>query len=275
MLNLLKDRYGNFCPWRIAGTLVVGSILFGMTNPLVKINPGQRGVITRLGKVQPGVLNEGLHWRVPFIDDVTRINVRLQLSNVKGNGSSNDLQDVDIEVAVNWKITSDQVPEVFQELETEANVYERVLEPAVTEAFKAQAAQKTAEEIITARNDLKVNITNAITNEMKKNGITVTAVNIVDINFTEEFDKSIEAKQIAAQEAARAEFEKEARIARAEGEAQAAELEARALEAQGGNKVLQKEAIAKWNGNLPQTLILGGDGQGTLPQMILNSAANQ
>ena len=270
-MKLFKDSHGDWSLTKIGVGAGVGIVGFILLNSILMIQPGDRGVITRLGVVQPGVLEEGLHFKIPFADSVTRINVRLNKDTVKGNGSSKDLQDVEIEVAVNWKVTSDKVPFVFQEFKTEDRVYERVLEPTVFEAVKAATARKNAENIIVNRPELKADITQAITEKLASYGVTVTDVSIVDINFTPEFDKAIEEKQIAEQNAARAEFEKAERIAIAEGKAEAARLEAEALQAAGGALVLQKEAIDKWNGQLPNTLILG-DGKGTLPEMILNSA---
>ena len=255
---------------------LVGAITL---RPFTIINPGERGVITRLGKVQGQPLGEGLHFKLPLIDRVTRINVRINKDQVPGNGSSRDLQDVDIDVAINWKVTPDKVNFVFQELRDESNALERVLIPAVNEVVKASTAQKTAEEIITKRAELKASIDSGLRTRLANYGLTLTDVSITNIEFSEQFTNAIEAKQVAEQKAKQAVFiAKEAeqkaiaKVNEAKGDAEAQRLQAETLKAQGGDLFLKKEAIAAWKAGgaqMPQVLVTGGNTD-SLPEFILD-----
>jgi hypothetical protein len=94
------------------------------------------------------------------------------------------------------------------------------------------------------------------------------------VSFSPEFAKAIEAKQIAEQEAKRAEFEalkaeKQARaeINRAKGQAEAQRLQRETLTP----TLLQKQAIEKWDGKFP--LVMGGSG--ALPFINIDSQSFQ
>ena len=278
MVNLFKDQYGDISLARIGIAGVVGILGFLILKPFVIVQPGNRVVVTRLGKVQPTTLGEGLHGKVPLIDNLTYFDTRIQKDLVEGSGFSKDVQEVNITVSVNYQLTPDKVGVVFQELKTLDNVKSRILTPAVNEEVKAALAKLDAETIIGKRKELKADIVTGVTERLEQRGLTVIAggVNIDNIDFTDQFEASIEEKQIAEQEAKkavyiaqRAEQEAQADINRAKGKAEAAKLEAEALKAQGGTLVLQKEALGKWNGVLPQTLITG-DNDGSIPALILN-----
>ncbi len=257
----------------------IGIVTFIFLKPFIIINPGERGVVTRLGKVQGQPLGEGLHFRVPIIDRITRINVRINKDQVPGNGSSKDLQDVDIDVAINWKVTPDKVGFVFQELRDEENALERVLIPAVNEVVKAATAQKTAEEIITKRAELKSDIDAGLRERLAVYGLTLTDVSITNIEFSEQFTQAIEAKQVAEQKAKQAVFiakeaeqQARAKINIARGDAEAQRLQAETLKAQGGELFLKKEAIEAWKSGgaqMPQVLVTGGDND-SLPEFVLD-----
>ena len=258
---------------------VIGIASFIFLRPFIIINPGERGVVTRLGKVQGQPLGEGLHFRVPIIDRITRINVRINKDQVPGNGSSKDLQDVDIDVAINWKVTPDKVGFVFQELRDEENALERVLIPAVNEVVKAATAQKTAEEIITKRAELKSDIDAGLRERLAVYGLTLTDVSITNIEFSEQFTQAIEAKQVAEQKAKQAVFiakeaeqQARAKINIAKGDAEAQRLQAETLKAQGGELFLKKEAIEAWKSGgaqMPQVLVTGGDSD-SIPEFVLD-----
>lgn len=257
----------------------LGLIAVIALRPFTIINPGERGVVTRLGKVQGQPLGEGMHFVLPLFDRVTRINVRINKDQVPGNASSKDLQDVDIDVAINWKVTADKVNYVFQELRDESNALERVLIPAVNEVVKAATAQKTAEEIITQRAELKANIDAGLRERLANYGLTLTDVSITNIEFSEQFTNAIEAKQVAEQKAKQAiyiakEAEQRAiaKVNEAKGDAEAQRLQAETLKAQGGDLFLKKEAIEAWKtggAQMPQVLVTGGNSD-SLPEFILD-----
>src|SRR3990167_5934531 len=89
-------------------TLIILTVLITIV-PFVIINAGERGVVMNWGQVQPNILNEGLHWRIPFAQSIKTLSVRVQKSDVKTEGASKDLQIVTMELVVNWHINSEKV----------------------------------------------------------------------------------------------------------------------------------------------------------------------
>ena len=253
----------------IAGGLLMLFLAF-FFRPFVIINAGQRGVVMKFGKVQERVLDEGIHPVLPVITTVQHLSVRVQKNDINADASSKDLQNVTMEVAVNWHIQPKRAHEVFQRVGNEEQIISRIITPAVSEVVKAATAKKNAEEIITKRTELKEEIDSKLDNRLVGYGIIVDDVSLVNVSFSPEFAKAIEAKQIAEQEAKRAEFEavraeKEANaeINRAKGKAEAQRL----LQVSLTSAILQQQAIDKWDGSFPT--VMGGEG--TLPFININA----
>ena len=234
--------------------IVLGLVLFLTLNPFVQVGPGERGVVMNWGQVQPQILGEGLHTRVPFMQSVQIVSTKVQKSDVKTGAASKDLQEVGLELVVNWKINTSKVNKVYQTIGDEKAVLDNIINPAVSEMAKAATAKKTAEEIITKRQELKQDIDKLLVDRLGQYGVILSDVSIINIDFSDEFNKAIEAKQVAEQEAKQAIFKAEqakndavARVNTAEGQAKAQALQVQALTPE----LLQKMAIDKWNGVLP------------------------
>lgn len=244
----------NIRPFVFGFIAIVGLILFFTLWPFVQVNAGERGVVMNFGRVQEQVLDEGLHWRTPFVQSVKKISVRTQKSDVKASGASKDLQDVTMEIVVTWSIDASKVNHVYQTIGDEDSVFQKIVSPAVSEVVKASTAQKTAEEIITKRVELKTDIDKLMQERLLKNGIILADVSLVDVKFSEQFNAAIEAKQVADQDAQKAKFiadkaiqEANALVNQAKGQAEAQRLQQQTLTPE----LLQKMAIERWNGILP------------------------
>ena len=238
--------------------LLFSALIF---RPFAIVNAGERGVMMRFGKVQDTVLDEGLHPIVPVMTTVRSLSVRVQKNDVNAEASSKDLQDVKMDIAVNWHIDPQRVNRVFQQIGDREDILIRIITPSVSEVVKAATAKKNAEEIITRRTELKQEIDAELKQRITSYGIIIDDISLVNVSFSPEFAKAIEAKQIAEQEAKRAEFEalkaeKEANaeINRAKGQAEAQRLQQQTL----NPAFLQKLAIEKWDGQFPT--VMGGDG---------------
>lgn len=238
--------------------------------PFAIVNAGQRGVVMRFGKVQDRVLDEGLHPIIPAITTVKNLSVRVQKNDINAEASSKDLQNVTMDVAINWHIEPDRAHKVFQRVGDEEQIISRIITPAVSEVVKAVTAKKNAEEIITKRTELKDEIDSKLDDRLVSYGIIVDDISLVNVSFSPEFVKAIEAKQIAEQEAKRAEFETlraekeaQAEVNRAKGKAEAQRL----LQISLTSTILQQQAIDKWDGSFPT--VMGG--QGTLPFININA----
>lgn len=227
----------------------------------VIINAGERGVVMQFGQVQEQILGEGLHIVVPIINTVETLSVRVQKQEIAAEASSKDLQNVFTDVALNWHILPEEVNTIFQRIGDKNAIIDRIINPAIEEVLKAVMAQYTAEEIITKRGEVKAGVDTSLTTRLRSYHIAVDDLSLVHIHFSRRFSDAVEMKQIAEQDAKRAEFiavkasrEAEAKVNLAKGEAEAHRL----LQDTLTPEVLQRQAIEKWNGNLP--LIVGESG---------------
>ena len=121
-------------PMRSAVIIGVILVFFLFLHPWVQIGAGERGVVLNFGAVQKAVLEEGLHFRVPVMQRVVPMDVKVQKSETNAAAASSDLQDVSSTVAINYHIIPDKANIVYQTLGTEFK--ERIIDPAVQEGGK-------------------------------------------------------------------------------------------------------------------------------------------
>jgi prohibitin 1 len=253
----------------IFGGIIAAIIVLISFNSFVIINPGQAGVLSILGKAQDGALLEGLHFRPPVISSVDVYDLTVQKFEVPAQSSTKDLQDLTASFAINFRLDPTQIVVVRRTQGTLANIVAKIIAPQTQESFKIAAAKRTVEEAITKRVELKQDFDDALNSRLEKYGIIVLDTSVVDLNFSPEFAKAVEEKQIAEQRAQRAvyiakeaEQEAQADINRAKGKAEAQRLLAETLKAQGGELVLQKEAIEAWKSGgaqMPNVLVTNGE----------------
>ncbi|MGK7947641.1 MAG: prohibitin family protein [Xenococcaceae cyanobacterium] len=259
----------------LAPTILVVLILLVGFNSFVILNPGQAGVISILGKARDGVLLEGIHFKPPLVSVVDIYDLTVQKFEVPAQSSTKDLQDLSARFAINFRLDPALVVEVRRKQGTLANIVSKIIAPQTQESFKIAAARRTVEEAITKRNELKQDFDDALDQRLEKYGIIVLDTSVVDLDFSPEFAKAVEEKQIAEQRAKRAiyvaqeaEQQAQADINRAKGKAEAQRLLAETLKAQGGQLVLQKEAIQAWReggSQMPKVLVMGGKEKAGVP----------
>jgi len=269
----------------LIGGIITALILLVAFNCFVIINPGQAGVLSVLGKARDGALLEGIHFKPPLISLVDIYDVTVQKFEVPAQSSTKDLQDLSASFAINFRLDPIQVVEIRREQGTLQNVVSKVIAPQTQESFKIAAARRTVEEAITKRSELKEDFDNALNERLEKYGIIVLDTSVVDLAFSPEFARAVEEKQIAEQRAQRAvyvaaeaEQQAQADINRAKGKAESQRLLAETLKAQGGELVLQKEAIEAWReggAKMPNVLVMGGDSPGVPFLFDLKEVQNQ
>jgi prohibitin 2 len=248
------------------------------------VEAGNRGVLLNFGAVDTTAsLPEGIHFVVPFRDNIIPIEVRTQRITENAAAASNDLQDVSTQVALNYHVDPGTAQILYQQIGFDyAN---RVITPAIQESVKQISARFNAENLITNRETVKSEIETNIKARLAPYNIIVDALSITEFQFTEQFRRAVEAKveaeqralqanndlrriEIEAQQAeARAIGEQQANIARAEGVRQAAVLQAQGeaeaiqiVEAQlrENPRYLEWLKTQRWDGVLP--LVTGGTG---------------
>jgi regulator of protease activity HflC (stomatin/prohibitin superfamily) len=250
--------------------LIIAAVLLVLMffRPWVQIGAGERGVVLNFGAVQGTVLGEGLHFRVPIMQVIIPVDVKVQKSESDAAAASADLQDVSSKVALNYHIIPDKANVVYQSLGI--SFKERIIDPAVQEVVKAVTAKYSAEELITKRPAVSDAMKTNLTERLLANNIAVDAFSIVGFSFSKIFMEAIESKQTAEQLALKARRDLERIKIEAEQKITAAKAEAESLRLQRANIStdlieLRKieanlKAIEKWNGTLPQVT-----GSGAVP----------
>ena len=247
-MNMLKTK--NFISRVVIGVIAM-SVIFGSFGT---IGAGERGILLQFGAVKDKVFDEGLYFKVPFIQSVVKIDVKMQKDEVPASASSKDLQVVTSKIALNYHLDPDSVNTIWQEVGKNYN--SRIIAPSIQEAVKSVTAKFTAEELITRREEVKEQIKENLAKRLRENFIIVDEFNIIDFFFSPAFNEAIEAKVTAEQLKLKAErdlerikIEKEQMIAAAEGKARAIQIEAQALKANA--KVVELRWIEKWDGKTP------------------------
>lgn len=237
---------------------------------------GHEGVLLRFGAVQPQVLSEGIHPILPGRDRLTPLSLRLQSRQFRSEAATRDLQDVGFEVAVTWHLHPGLGARTYQRLGDSAAMVTTVIEPAVEDGLKAVVASFRAEELITQREQVKAALRQRLQERLAAQDLGLDAVDLLQVDFSEPFRQAVEAKQVAEQEARRAEYEAmkaqrlaQARVFQAEGEARAQQL----LQSGLTPEVLEHQAIEKWNGHLP--LVMGHEGLALDVKSLLKAEQRQ
>ncbi|NBG66433.1 prohibitin family protein [Acidiluteibacter ferrifornacis] len=249
--------------------IVVGILLIlFLLKPWAQVDAGQRGVVLNFGAVQDIVLDEGIHFRIPIMQEIKTVDVRIQKVVTDAASSSSDLQDVDMSVALNYNIIPDKANVVVQTINSDYK--STIIDPAIQEVMKAVSARYTAEELITKRPAVSSEMREALKRRLLESNITVTGFSIINFSFSQTFTDAIEAKQTAEQNALKAKRDLDRIKVEAEQTIAAATAEAEALRLQKMNispdlielRKIEAElkAIDKWNGVLP-----GVTGSGAIP----------
>lgn len=245
----------------LGGAMVVFVALWLFSSLFVQIGPGQRGVLMTWGAVQPGVLDPGLHFKLPLAQSVARMDVQVQKSQAAETAASLDLQDVTTTVATNWHIMPADAEWVYQNVGNEDALVNKIIRPAISNAVKAVTAHYNAEDLIVHRDQVRAQIEGHIRTALKAYRVVVDSVNITDFRFSPQFAQAIEQKQVAQQHAQQAQYDlqkakvvAEQKIVEAQAQAQSQKL----LQQTITPEIIQQQAVAKWNGVLPQ--VVGGNG---------------
>jgi len=251
--NMEKDIMGKLL---LPAVLVVAVML--AFSAFFIVPPGEVAIKTRLGAIVDSY-GEGMHFKLPFLEGVTKFSIQIQRANIKTQAFSKDLQTMNAHLVVNHRIEQGTAVSIFRNLGP--NYVENIVDPAVQEVFKAIAARYSAERVISERNELVQEINKEVKDRLTTKQIVVTDISVVDLDFTDQFLKAVEDKQVADQQAQmagklveKAKRDAEQQIAKSRGEAEAlrmqreqvtpALIELRKVDA-------QLKAIEKWNGVLP------------------------
>lgn len=248
----LNNQNGKVKKIIITVVIVFVLLILGLSSFAI-VSPGHTGVVVTLGKVSDKVLEEGIHFKLPFIQSVEQIDNRVLKTEVESNAASKDLQTISSKVSINYRVNKSSSADIYKNVGSDfTNV---IVNPAIQECVKSIAAKYTAEQLITNRAIVSTEMEEAISQKINPYGLSIEVFNIVNFDFSEEFNKAIEAKQTAQQSALKAEqdlarikVEAEQTVEKAKAEAEAYKLKNEQIT----DKVIMMEFIDKWNGELPK-----------------------
>ena len=238
----------------IAVIVILAGIV--ITSAVAIVPAGCSGVVLTFGKASDNVMTEGLNFKVPFMQEVVIISNKIQKQEVEAAAVSKDLQTVSSNIAVNYRVLGSSSASIYKNIGRD---YETIiLLPAVQESMKSVSAKYTAEELITLRAQVGEEIKNTLVEKVEEYGIHVEKFNIVNFDFSAEFNDAIEAKQVAEQNLIKTKTEQEQALVIAEAEAEVIRKKAQAqadanklLSESLTPEVVEYEKIQKWDGKLP------------------------
>ncbi|MBR0357073.1 MAG: prohibitin family protein [Clostridia bacterium] len=272
---MFKDKAGNFSPFKLVGLiLAVILVVVFISASYVVIPAGHTGVALTFGKVEDTVLQEGLHFKVPFVQKIAVMDNRIVKLDVNTEAFSKDLQTITTVVAVNYHVGKENSQTVYKNVGL--NFEEVLITPAVNEVLKAVTAKYTAVELVSSRAEVSMLLDDGLNEKLNGYGIFINELNIINWDFSEEYINAVEAKQVAEQNLIKTRTEQEQALVIANTEAQkrviAAEAEANEIKVLAeanaeSNRIITEsisellikyQTVAKWDGKLP-TVMSGSD----------------
>jgi prohibitin 2 len=246
---------------KIGGGIIGSIILFSMiSSTFYTVDAGEKGVLLRWGKIAD-VVEPGLHFKIPFMENVVLISTRVQKIDVHGEAASKDLQSIITTLTVNVLVRPDKISTIYETLKSD---YETtIVIPVMQEIFKSVTSKYNAEELITKRELIRTQMFDIAKNKLALYNLILDNVSITNFTFSKGYSEAIEQKQIAEQNSKKAEYdfqriEVEAKqtIAKAEAEAKSLQLQRSVITPELiklREVEVERIAVDKWDGHLPTT----------------------
>ncbi len=259
--NYIKERMNTMDKKNLATPTLVVLLLIAfivICNPIAIVGVGERGVKVTLGKVSPHSYTEGIHLITPFISKIKNMNVKTQKTYIETDLYTKDIQQAKISYVINFNLQPQNAHNMYREVGT--GYVDMVLIPVAEGTIKDVIGKWNAQDLVANRETATVDILRKLQKQLAPRYIDVTGFQITDINYSSVFEKSIESKVTAEQDALKAknrtvQIQEEAKqkIITAEAEAKSMAIRANALTQ---NKALvEYEAVQKWDGHLPQYMM--------------------
>jgi prohibitin 2 len=239
------------------GLLLFWLVLLG-TSATYVVQPGYRGVLVTMGHVSPAFKPEGFGLKLPWVSQIHPISVRQQTAEEKAECYSADLQQIQVELRVLFRIPESSVVGLFQRYY--GDPFESLVSPRVQESIKEATALQSAEQVVKTRETIKVR---ALELARKKTAglIVIEDIVIQNIALTKELEQAIEAKMVQEQEASkskylqqRAQIEADTAVIKAKGEAESIRIRGHALRE--NPSYIDLQIVDKWDGIAP--IVIGG-----------------
>ena len=240
--------------------LVLLAFFIVFCNPFVMVGPGERGIKIRLGEVQQESYGEGLHIIFPFIHQFKTMDVKTQKNTYTTAVYTKDIQQAKITYVINYNVQPENVNKLFQEVGLDYS--SKILMPVVEGTIKDIIGKWNAQDLIANREKATGDILFKLQTQLSDNYLNITDFQMVEINYSEVFERAIESKVTAEQEALKAknktvQVEEEAKQKLISAQAEAKSMQIRATALTQNKALVEYEAVQKWNGKLPEYMMGG------------------
>jgi len=233
------------------------------------VDTGQRGIKTRFGQVVSESLPEGLYFFNPFTSQIVEIDTRVQRTDGETDTYTRDVQQAAIRYTLNYRLQQNAAHLMYRDIGRDWE--QKLIPQVVLGTLKEVVGKWDAVDLISNRDKAANTAFDQIRDNLAERNVEVSRFEITDISYTKEFENSVEQKVIAQQKAIEEQnrtkqIEEQARqkVLSAEAEAKSIQIRAQALEQNA--KLVEWEAVQKWNGVLPQYML----GSGATPFINLN-----
>jgi prohibitin 2 len=254
--------------------IVVAVIVLSVAGCGIKVvNTGQRGIETRFGKIVSESLPEGLYFFNPVTSDIVEIDTRVQRFDGETDTYTRDVQQAAVKYTLNYRLQQNAAHLMYRDVGRDWE--QKLIPQVVLGTLKEVVGKWDAVDLISNRDKAAATAYDAIAKNLGDRNVEISRFEITDISYTSEFETSVEQKVIAQQKAIEEQnrtkqIEEQARqkVLSAEAEAKSMQIRAEALEQNA--KLVEWEAVQKWNGILPQYML----GSGTMPFINLTPNKN-
>ncbi|MGD2131908.1 MAG: prohibitin family protein [Maricaulaceae bacterium] len=248
--------------------------LVGWRMAAYTIEQGERGVLLRFGEAVE-VAGPGLHFKIPLVHTVRKVNIRRQYIDWSGEGVmvaySRDQQPAEMAVRLTYYIRPDteSILELYADYGTVANYTQAVIYPRAAEQIKTTFGQFNAVTAVQSRQELNIQSLAAVVEAITGPG-EIEGLDIHNIDFSDAYEASIEARMQAEVEVQRVnqnlerertnaqirvvQAQAEADAVRLAGEAEAAAIRARGDALRDNPSLISLNAVERWDGVLPTTM---------------------
>jgi regulator of protease activity HflC (stomatin/prohibitin superfamily) len=239
--------------------LLIGALVSGST-----VEPRHVGVKITMGRVEPGVLQPGFHFVIPFVQRIRQIDVGVQpIEFTDIEAASQEYQTVRLTGTLNYRIRSDNADELIQTIRDDFD--DIVVIPALNDYLKQILPTYPVEQVLANRDNIRSRAKERMNANLGQYGIEVNDIYLKNISFSQEYQAAIEKKQteqqlvLADQQTlARKRIQAEQAVADAKGRSDAAvetargEAESNRLRASGiTQELIQYLWVQKWDGKQP------------------------
>lgn len=253
-------QIGRFVSWiGVLVILVIAAVL--VSSSVTTVDTGHRGIKVRFGQVVGEGLPEGLYFVNPFTTHIAQMDVRILKWEANTQAYTKDVQQADVHFTLTYRLDPTKAHTVYREVGEDWSA--KLVSQVVNEQIKRVFGQYEAVRLIEARDEAARTIERDIRDTLSQRSVLVTGFQLTNIDYTDEFERAVEAKVVAVQNAiaeqnrtVQIEQQAKQKVISAEAEAKSMQIRAQALEA--NPKLVEWEAVQKWDGKLP-TYMLGGN----------------